>query len=377
MGSNRKLYNADRKFFYALVQAGLWGREIQHCSFEKVDYNKIYKLAEEQSVVGIVAAGIEFVTDVKTPSDAALLFAGSALQIESQNKAMNKFLAALVEKMRAAGIYTLLIKGQGIAQCYERPLWRSCGDVDLLLSNVDYKKALNYLRPLATHVDNEDQYSIHLAMMIEAWEVELHGSLRGGLWKSIDGELDKVQNNIINNGCSRTWMNGETQIILPRADEDIVYVFAHILQHFYKEGVGLRQICDWCRLIWTYREKINVVLLEKHLRCMGVMTEWKAFSAFAVEYLGMPIDSMPFYNPSRKWVKKAKIIEEFMLETGNLGHNRDYSYHQKYSYVVYKAISLWKHTKDIIRYFFVFPMDSTKVCWSMVKEGVTAVFQGK
>ena len=38
----------------------------------------------------------------------------------------------------------------------------------------------------------------------------------------------------------------KVQVFLPAPDEDVVFVFSHILQHFYKEGIGLRQICVWC-----------------------------------------------------------------------------------------------------------------------------------
>ena len=59
--------------------------------------------------------------------------------------------------------------------------------------------------------------------------------------------------------------------------------------------VGLRQFCDWCRLLWTYRRSINVGLLEARLNEMGLVSVWKAFGAFAVEYLGMPGEAMPLY----------------------------------------------------------------------------------
>lgn len=85
----------------------------------------MYRLAEEQSVVGLVSAGIEHIVDVRVPQEVALTFAGSALQLEQRNKAMNQFIGVLIEKLRAADIYTLLVKGQGVAQCYERPLWRA------------------------------------------------------------------------------------------------------------------------------------------------------------------------------------------------------------------------------------------------------------
>lgn len=35
---------------------------------------------------------------------------------------MNQFVGRLMADMRKAGIYTLLVKGQAVAQCYEKPL---------------------------------------------------------------------------------------------------------------------------------------------------------------------------------------------------------------------------------------------------------------
>ena len=68
---------------------------------------------------------------------------------------MNEYLAQLIEKLRRNEVYTLLVKGQGIAQCYERPLWRACGDIDLLLSTDNYEKAKAVLLPLASQVEPE------------------------------------------------------------------------------------------------------------------------------------------------------------------------------------------------------------------------------
>ena len=85
--------------------------------------------------MGLIAAGLEYVIDVKVPKEDLLSFAGYAVQLEQTNKAMNEFIAKIVKEMQRREIYTLLVKGQGIAQCYERPLWRACGDVDLFMSD--------------------------------------------------------------------------------------------------------------------------------------------------------------------------------------------------------------------------------------------------
>ena len=53
--------------FLELLKAGLWERDICLSSVGDVDYNLINNLAQEQSVEGLVAAGVEHVTDVKLP----------------------------------------------------------------------------------------------------------------------------------------------------------------------------------------------------------------------------------------------------------------------------------------------------------------------
>ena len=363
--------------FFALLQSGLWKREAGLAQHGEVGFGEVYRLAEEQSVVGLVIAGLEQIKDIKVPQEWTLQFVSATLQIEQTNKGMNAFVAQLTERLRKEDVYAILVKGQGIAQCYEKPLWRSCGDVDLLLSESNYQKAQKVLSAIGTSIDEEIQHKRHIAMTIDGWSVELHGTLRSGLWNRLDREIDNVQNEVFLGGAVRSWMNGNTQVLLPRADEDVVFVFSHILQHFFMEGIGLRQICDWCRLLWTYKDSLNHKLLESRIKSMGVMTEWKAFAALAVDYLGMPVGAMPFYSDDKKWKRKAVRVMEFVLETGNFGHNRDYSYYQKYPYVVFKAISLWRHIKDFGRYFVIFPLDAIKVTLRRICVGMAVAIKGK
>ena len=150
--------------FFELLKAGLWEREIELSPFDKNESDELLRLASEQSVVGLMAAGIENVRNVCVPKDVILELAGNTLQIEQRNKAMNDYVAKLIDVLRKEDIYAILVKGQGIAQCYERPMWRSCGDIDLLLSDDNYQKARNYLTPLAIKINDENHYKKHLAM---------------------------------------------------------------------------------------------------------------------------------------------------------------------------------------------------------------------
>lgn len=371
------MLNSDQRAFLILVKAGLWEEETQFSNLKEVCFNSICRLAQEQSVVGLIASGLEFVRASDISQRAVLQLVGSTIQIEQQNRAMNSFVAGLMERLKADNIHAVLVKGQGIAQCYDRPLWRACGDVDLLLSENDYQKADHFLTPIASDVGFEISSKKHISFVINGWEVELHGTLRSGLWKSVDRVLDSVQSAVFHAGKVRSWMNGDMQVLLPGINEDVVFVFAHILQHFFRGGIGLRQVCDWCRLLWTYRDQIDLKVLEGRLQAMGVMSEWKSFAALAVNYLGMPVEAMPFCSAGNRWSRKAVKVLEFIFETGNFGYNRDRSYLNKYPFLVYKAISFWHHCCDIWRYFLIFPMDAIRVWWHMVTLGVELTIKGK
>lgn len=362
--------------FYALVQAGLWEKDVLLSQYGQIDFNVIYRLAEEQTVVGLVVAGLEHISDIKVPQAVLLNFVGNALQIERRNVSMNDFINKLMSWLENAGIFMVLVKGQGVAQCYERPLWRACGDIDLLLSSNNYERAKDYLIPLAVDVETEYKYFKHVGMTLQGWVVELHGTLQSMLSKKIDKEIDNIREGVINLGDVRVWQNDNTVVYLPSPDADVIFLFTHFLNHFYKGGLGLRQICDWCRLLWTFKDNIRKDLLAARLKKMGLLTEWKTFSALAVDYLGMPAEALPFYEASEKWSRKANRIIEFLLEVGNFGHNRDSSYYAKYPLFQRKAISFWRRIKDIGHHVTIFPLDSIRFLIGITMNGFKTVIHG-
>lgn len=373
--------------FFSLVRAGLWSDGNQEIRIDgTTDWNEVYGLAQEQSVLGLVLAGLEH-SDIKPPKEFLLQWIGEVQMIEQRNKAMNVYIAELIEEMRSVGIYTLLVKGQGLAQCYNRPNWRSSGDVDLLLSKDNYEKAKAFILPKGVLTEPEEAGKKHLAMQVGQWAVELHGTLRVGLSKRVDRMLDKVQYEIFYGGRVRSWMNGKTQVFLPAANEDVVYVFAHILQHFYKGGIGLRQICDWCRLMWTYKDSLNYGLLEQRIKRAGLMSEWKAFGALAIEYLGFPKNSMPLLDVRSKkedvrWRKKADRIMEFILKSGNMGHKRgswlmEHDSWLSRQYVVRKVFSMFRRISDLINHARIFPLDSLWFFPSIMFNGLISAVRGE
>lgn len=354
--------------FYALLQAGLWEKDVQLLQYGRIDFKEVIQLAEEQSVVGLVTAGLEHVIDTKVSHDSLVPFIGRTLQIEQRNKAMNDFIAKLINLLNEKGIKAVLVKGQGVAQCYERPLWRACGDVDLLLDDENYRKAKKLLIPLASSVEPEDVTNKHQGMHIKGFVLELHGRMPFSISKKVDHEIDSILHDSFSKDSIRIWNNSDVDVLLPSNYNHLILIFTHFLSHFFIEGVGLRQICDWCRILWTYRSEIDLKQLKECINRMGLNSEWKAFGTFAVHYLGMPIEAMPLLNNKDcvKFNKKVKRINDFILEVGNMGHNRDLSYRIKYKGIVYKLVSFCRRLKDFVYLTKIFPLNSPKFFFTYI-----------
>ena len=92
------------------------------------------------------------------------------------------------------------------------------------------------------------------------------------------------------------------------------------------------------------------------------MSEWMAFYNLASRYLGMLDLDGSLMACDSQFDKKADRIMDFVMETGNFGHNR----HNADG----KLVSLWHKTKDFARHARVFPSDSIKFYFHFVWDGI-------
>ena len=160
-------------------------------------------------------------------------------------------------------------------------------------------------------------------------------------------------------------------------DSDGIFIFTHILKHFFNGGIGLRQICDWRRLLWTYKDSMNCRLLESRIRMMGLMTEWKTFAFLAVNTLGMPEQAMPFYSSKTRWKRKADQLMTVILKTGNFGHNVDRSYINEAGLAKRKLITACRGTVHSFSLVTIFPKDTITIRFNLLWKAIWAVIRGK
>ena len=390
MGQLGKRYRVDDvnvRAFMALTVAGLWGKVPcgKDVPWSEVDWETVLGIAQEQKLAGLVASafdgceggGLGYELQDVLDRQQSKAFAKKVYSIEQFNLKMNRFIGDVVRKLESEGLHPVLLKGQGMAQTYRNSLRRNCGDVDLLLPGDEYEAAKEIVVPKASKVWDEIIKERHIALFVSGFLLELHGSLQVFISRRQDAMLEGMMERMFSDGDFRVWDNDGTAVNLPSANVDAVYVFCHILQHLFGEGVGLRQVCDLCRLLYFYRDEIDRDLLISRIRGMGFETEWKAFAALMADWLGMPVECIPMYDAGGKYSRKARRILSYILSTGNMGKNRDVSYKKKYPYLIKKLISMRLIFGRAVRLGRIFPMSVFKVSVKGLTAGVGDLTEGR
>ena len=132
----------DQQFF-SLLRTGLWGTEPEVSLFAgETDWETVFLMAKEQTVVPMVADGVESLlsrTDIEIPREVRKRFASGLLKTEQRNRRMDRLSTYLFQKAEAEGIPCVILKGQGVARCYPVPLRRQSGDVDVVVLPEDFE----------------------------------------------------------------------------------------------------------------------------------------------------------------------------------------------------------------------------------------------
>ena len=109
------MFNASKIAFFELLKTGLWGSVYTDIRIDgTTDWKYIYQLAQEQSVQGLVLHGIEELRaknkELNVPKVLLLQWIGEVQVIEQRNRAMNAFVADLIEKLQKGDVYAILVK---------------------------------------------------------------------------------------------------------------------------------------------------------------------------------------------------------------------------------------------------------------------------
>lgn len=343
---------------FSLLKNAFWGTPLE-IPEDFADWGQVAQLARIQSVLGVVgdvmlsegpissAMSPELKSRIKT-------FVMSNMMTHDK---LNSILAKVVSELESAGIPSVLLKGQGLAQYYPKRELRQCGDIDLYVGLDNYAASYDVLKPLATEIDARKALEVgkHYDLYVGRVAVEVH--------RYTDtyptAKLNRIYQEVSVRGLSADLVPvsiSGCKVNTPSDDYNAFYVFSHLFHHFLINGLGARHLNDWMLFLRARAAHIDRDSLEDILVRLDMLEPWQAFGCVLVTYLGMPAEDFPFYDASQQW-KAAKIVRR-ILEEGNFGKERDVYKKRGNVYFINKAWAMFAHIGRSFGLLFLFPRHS-------------------
>ena len=302
--------------FFALLIFSLWNKETDIVISEK-NMATIMQLAKCQSVIGLIADAI-ISNDIPIGRDNVMTLLSYLNAVKRNNRNVDEGLTELCSLLKNNSIGYFVFKGQTMAHLYGKQNIRCAGDVDFYCAEKDRGRLLELLK---NDVSFNDEVSFkHLSYKKDAVDFELHFKLANFSVKRHQEFWDSlIEAEIKNKKCDNISIN-DIDVSTLSPTTNAVYLFIHIYHHFMKEGIGLRQLCDWAIFLNHYRNDINRDKVEEILNKLGYMKAYCAFGSILLDKLGLEKDSFPFSinENDRRWGKKVlKVI----YHGGNFGWN--------------------------------------------------------
>lgn len=322
-----------------LLAVGLGHKEPDVSLFSgQVDWKYIYQQARRQTVMGIVFDGLlKLPKELQPPKDVFLQWYSVVLQIEKANCYLNDVLADVVQRYREGGFEPVLLKGQGLAQYYPKPLHRQPGDIDLYFDK-NNEQADRLAQSWGNHFETDPKH--HTAYFYRKIEIENH-------WEYVFFYSEKntqAWNNWMRNRAlsgEETLLMGDSRILVPEPTVNAVYVLLHLLHHFLYVGVGFRQVCDWIQLLERRSAAIDRKAIAELLDVLPIGRVVAALSYVAVTYLGMSKEVCLVDVDTPEAKKYGEIMLRDILKMGNFGHDTAVGHS-------FKKGRLWRNLKAYV-----------------------------
>lgn len=358
----------------ALLRSGLWKIEPPTELFsEDTDWDRLYELADEQTVVGIVGDGIANMPAAIKPKPRVIAsFLADFMRIEDVNRRMDLFLPKLLYQLEKRGCHPLLLKGQSMGICYPDASHRESGDIDLLITDEkEYNTAREFMLLAGKEAEDEDASRKHSAFTCRGIPVEIHGDFKMDINRQCEKHINKWKAKYLldKNISIRI---ADRDVAVPDETFNAVFVLGHVLNHFMGGGIGLRQVNDWMMFLKAHHSALNQKALLEDLQQLGMLKYWKIFGAMIVNCLGCPKEYVPFYDSSYKELGDKVLSNIFF--TGNFGAlQKRKQLDNSHNKIIKKMVTFFGQTPVYWRNFKLFPLDTLYCYRKFITSAIKAI----
>lgn len=305
----------SKDVFFTLLRHATGSKDVIPTTISAEEWDEVFELAKQQSLVGIIFCAIEKLDPVQRPPRRLLLKWWSiAEQIKRRNQLLNET-ARQVERCFAKDEFRgTILKGVGMAALYPEPLYRTPGDIDIWL-DAEREDIVKYVRK---HKKSPFVIYHHVDFIeVNGVSIEVHFTpsyfsdfcTNNRFQKYVQKQRKVQMENTI-------MLDGVGEVHTPSLAFNRVFILTHIYRHLFDEGVGLRQLLDYYYVLrqgFTEDERKKTMSELYNLK----MVRFAEAVMWVLQYVFGLEDAYLITKPNKK--EGQFLLEEIMI-AGNLGH---------------------------------------------------------
>lgn len=312
-------------FSLSLLCSAIWKetdcqRDFLHCIDRPLtdeEWKDIIKFFTLQTLDGLLPDAIALLSPEKQPSNAIKMpIIVRQLKVERMNNIVNQELLSFTKELNKREIPYFVLKGQGVAALYPHPLHRTCGDIDLYVHEQYLKDVGRGFNAFGAIRTNETRHHINYQARDVEWELHHH------IYYFQKEKRNHIFMRYVEEAIRKTpeyiTIEGEKVRVMPPV-VNIMTLLAHILDHFYCEGVGIRQLCDFALMLHHKKNEIYKTEFLEALDRLSLTRSYRIFGYLCVHYLGLPEEDL-LLQATEKEKRLAHKVMDDCLKGGNFGY---------------------------------------------------------
>lgn len=330
------------RYFFELLQVAIGNRDSLSGVPTPEEWEEIYEISKKQTLVGIAFKGVERLPQEQLPPSRRIRqWYMKAGKIRKKNEKINIDCAKTCYALAKKGFHSCIIKGQANIRNYclsptltkgledfkpdnsrmegDFGWYRTSGDIDVWVWTNSGKVSDVISFFVAKQKDADPHYHHVDCNLITETSTEIHyrPSWMSAPWRNatLQRFCNRCKNDI---GRYPVILpdGRKTFFFAPSIEFDAVYQLVHVYRHLFAEGIGLRQMLDYCMVI----QRLNAEQRAGAYRtlCQLGMRSFVAATMYVMQNVFGMKNEYLLCAPNEK--DGRILINEIML-AGNFGHS--------------------------------------------------------
>lgn len=286
------------RLFFELIQIALNRKQQFSQPIENHDWLFLFTEARQQALTGVLFPAVERLPPSQRPPQQLIRkWFVLAEQIQQTNRMIHAEIAVLQQKLQEFHLDYTLLKGQGLAILYPKPLLRIPGDIDVWVrphndrhtSLTVWRKELYRLVSLQGFSCQQSYHHLHISTT-GVTDIELHLTPSWQNNPLLNRKLQKYFLQTFHNQTQHQVHPPESSCTFPTPTPEFnaFYLLLHIYHHLYAQGIGLRQLMDYYYVLhreWSAdsRQNIQRILKEQQLEKFAGAVMYVMHTVFGLE----------------------------------------------------------------------------------------------